>query len=99
MKIDAFKKIIKESVREVLKEELSFIKSQSQIQENKTLNFTSEDIDMFAYRKNLANTMGLELPPSQQVKSTGNPYLDIIAQTADSMTSQERAQMRQNMYN
>ena len=98
MKIDVFKKLIKESVREVLREELSSLTPQQPIQENKTMSFNSQDIDMFTYRKNLANMMGLEIPESKQIKSTGNPYLDVIAQTAATMTPQEKAQMRQNMY-
>jgi hypothetical protein len=95
MKIDVFKKLIKESVREVLREELSSFTQQQPIQENKTISFNSQDVDMFAYRKNLANMMGLETPQSQQIKSTGNPYLDIIAETAATMSPQEKAQMRQ----
>jgi hypothetical protein len=103
MKVDVFKKLIKESVREVLREELSTLQSQP-IQENRTVSFTSQDVDMTAYRKNLANVMGLQSPPMQnggyqptspKVQSTGNPYLDIIAETAATMTPQELAQMRQ----
>jgi hypothetical protein len=102
MKVDVFKKLIKESVREVLREELSQVK-QVPIQENRTMNFTTQDVDMVAYRKNLANMMGLQVPPihngnqssSPKAQSTGNPYLDIIAETAATMTPQELAQMRQ----
>jgi len=102
MKVDVFKKLIKESVREVLREELSSLQPQP-IQENRTMNFTSQDVDMTSYRKNLANMMGLQAPPmhnghqptSPKVQSTGNPYLDIIAETAATMTPQELAQMRQ----
>jgi len=95
MKIDVFKKLIKESVREVLREELSYFTPQQPIQENRTMSFNSQDVDMFAYRKNLANMMGLETPEPKQIKSTGNPYLDIIAETAATMSPQEKAQMRQ----
>ncbi len=104
MKVDVFKKLIKESVREVLREELASLQVQQPIQENRSIGFTSQDVDMVAYRKNLANMMGLEMPHQQQaykapqIQSTGNPYLDIIAQTAATMTPQEKAQMRQNMY-
>jgi hypothetical protein len=102
MKLDVFKKLIKESVREVLREELSQIKS-SPIQENRNMNFTTQDIDMVAYKQNLANMMGLQAPSmhngyqqtTSKVQSTGNPYLDIIAETAATMTPQELAQMRQ----
>jgi len=106
MKVDVFKKLIKESVREVLREELSSLQTQQPIQENRTVNFTSQDVDMVAYRKNLANMMGLQAPPTNngyqqnipQIQSSGNPFLDIIAQTAGEMSPAERAQMRQNMY-
>ena len=99
MKVDVFKKLIKEAVREVLREELSQVQP-TPIQENRTMSFTTQDVDMVAYRQNLASSMGL-VPPSQtsyqspQVAKTGNPYLDIIAETAATMTPQERAQMRQ----
>ena len=96
MKVDVFKKLIKESVREVLREELSQIQPKP-IQENRTLGFTSQDVDMVAYRKNLAASMGLEMPSVQTPKtqSTGNPYLDIIAETAATMTHQDMVAMRQ----
>jgi hypothetical protein len=99
MKVDVFKKLIKEAVREVLREELSQVKP-TPIQENKTMSFTTQDVDMVAYRQNLASSMGLT-PPSQissfksQNQSTGNPYLDIIAETAANMTPQDLAAMRQ----
>ena len=98
MKVDVFKKLIKECVREVLREEISQVKS-SPIQENRNMTFTSQDVDMVAYRQNLANMMGLQIPnqsPQSSIKSTGNPYLDIIAETASTMTPQEMAQMRQS---
>jgi len=99
MKVDVFKKLIKEAVREVLREELSQTQP-TPIQENRTMSFTTQDVDMVAYRQNLAASMGLTPPTQQmyskpQVTSTGNPYLDIIAETAANMTPQEVAQMRQ----
>jgi DNA-binding transcriptional regulator YdaS (Cro superfamily) len=99
MKVDVFKKLIKEAVREVLREELSQIQP-TPIQENRTMSFTTQDVDMVAYRQNLAASMGLTSPSqnqysSPQVSKTGNPYLDIIAETAATMTPQEMAQMRQ----
>ena len=99
MKVEVFKKLIKEAVREVLREELSQV-NPTQIKENRTMSFTTQDVDMVAYRQNLASSMGLT-PPSQpshqkpQAPSTGNPYLDIIAETAANMTSQDLAAMRQ----
>ena len=96
MKVDVFKKLIKEAVREVLREELSQV-NPTQIQENRTMSFTTQDVDMVAYRQNLAASMGLTAPlqPNSKVQSTGNPYLDIIAETASTMTSQDLAAMRQ----
>ena len=99
MKVDVFKKLIKEAVREVLREELSQV-NPTQIKENRTMSFTTQDVDMVAYRQNLAASMGLT-PPQQpthskpQSSSTGNPYLDIIAETASTMTAQDLAAMRQ----
>ena len=99
MKVDVFKKLIKEAIREVLREELSQIKS-TPIQENRTMSFTTQDVDMVAYRQNLAASMGLTSPINSpytkpQTASTGNPYLDIIAETAANMTPQDLAAMRQ----
>jgi thioredoxin-related protein len=99
MKVDVFKKLIKEAVREVLREELSQIKP-TPIQENRTVSFTTQDVDMVAYRQNLAASMGLSSTPQSsysksQTQSTGNPYLDIIAETAANMTPQDLAAMRQ----
>jgi hypothetical protein len=94
MKVDVFKKLIKEAIREVLREELSQV-NPTPIQENRTMSFTTQDVDMVAYRQNLAANMGLTPPPQSKTQSTGNPYLDIIAETAATMTPQEMAQMRQ----
>jgi hypothetical protein len=99
MKVDVFKKLIKEAVREVLREELSQV-NPTQIQENRTMSFTTQDVDMVAYRQNLAANMGLTSPSysstsKPKAQSTGNPYLDIIAETASTMTAQDLAAMRQ----
>jgi hypothetical protein len=95
MKVDVFKKLIKEAVREVLREELSQV-NPTPIQENRTMSFTTQDVDMVAYRQNLASSMGLISPFPPKPQSTGNPYLDIIAETASTMTSQDLAAMRQH---
>jgi hypothetical protein len=100
MKVDVFKKLIKEAVREVLREEISQMNS-TPIQENRTMNFTTQDVDVVAYRQNLAKMMGLETPiqhngPQQTApksQSTGNPYLDILAETAATVSPMELAQM------
>ena len=107
MNIKVFKKLIKEAVTEAIYEELpdlieeALAKHNKQpLNENRTMSFTTQDVDMVAYRQNLASSMGLTLPsqPSHQklqAPSTGNPYLDIIAETAANMTSQDLAAMRQ----
>jgi hypothetical protein len=64
------------------------------------MSFTTQDVDMVAYRQNLANSMGLTTPSQSPfskppTQSTGNPYLDIIAETASTMTPQDLAAMRQ----
>jgi len=101
MKVDVFKKLIKEAVREVLREEISQM-TPTPIQENKSMNFTTQDVDMVAYRQNLAKMMGLEAPLPQpngyqqtapQIKPSGNPYLDILAETAATVSPMELAQM------
>jgi hypothetical protein len=95
MKVDVFKKLIKEAVREVLREEISQM-TPTPIQENKSMNFTTQDVDIVAYRQNLAKMMGLESPLPQHngpTKSTGNPYLDILAETAATVSPMELAQM------
>jgi len=101
MKVDVFKKLIKEAVREVLREEISQMNS-TPIQENRNMNFTTQDVDIVAYRQNLAKMMGLEAPTPQhngyqqtspKVQSTGNPYLDILAETAATVSPMELAQM------
>ena len=96
MKVDVFKKLIKEAVREVLREEISQM-SPTPIQENRTMNFTTQDVDMVAYRQNLTKMMGLETPSIQHgtplVKPSGNPYLDILAETAATVSPMELAQM------
>ena len=99
MKVDVFKKLIKEAVREVLREELSQVQP-TPIKENRNMSFTTQDVDMVAYRQNLAASMGLTsqyqpINSKSPVSKTGNPYLDIIAETAANMTPQDMAAMRQ----
>jgi hypothetical protein len=64
------------------------------------VSFTTQDVDMVAYRQNLASSMGLTSSPQPshiktKTQPTGNPYLDIIAETAANMTPQDLAAMRQ----
>jgi hypothetical protein len=107
MKIDLFKKLIKEAVAEAVREELTYIFEQqispksNQIQENKTFNFTSNDV--MSVRTNLREKMGsmFGFGESQSQSSTlkvdvnsENPYLSFIADAANNMTPQERAGLK-----
>ena len=107
MKVDLFKKLIKEAVAEAVREELTHIFNEqtfpkvNQIQENKTLNFTSNDV--MAVRTNLrekmGNMFGFEESQSQSSSlkvdtNSDNPYLSFIADAANNMTPQERAGLK-----
>jgi hypothetical protein len=107
MKVDLFKKLIKEAVAEAVREELTHIFEQqsspkiNQIQENKTLNFTSNDV--MSVRTNLREKMGnmFGFEESQSQTSTlkvdtnsENPYLAFLADSAANMTPQERAGLK-----
>jgi uncharacterized protein YaaR (DUF327 family) len=98
MKVSNFKKIIKECVREVLREEITNI-SKSEINEN--IHFTSNQVNNSnkTHLASLFNSLpkiggNLEFTQSP-TESTGNIYLDMIKETAANMTPQEMAQMRQ----
>jgi hypothetical protein len=102
MKIDLFKKLIKEAVAEAVREELSNILNErdlpsqtSSLQENKTLSFTSNDVmtTRTNLREKMGNMFGLEEPKSQLKvdNNSENPYLAFLADSAASMTPQERS--------
>ena len=98
MNVKELKKIIKESLREVIKEELGSIGTINESQVN-NIGFNSDHVDLLAYRKKLAKNMGFDeydQPKSNKSTSSGNPYLDILAQTAAEMKPSDFAQMRQN---
>ena len=95
MKVDVFKKLIKEAVREVLREELSQV-NPTQIQENRTMSFTTQDVDMVAYRQNLAANMGLT-PPSQP-KAQSPILMNKIEILNLNLTKQVRFKFKQKKY-
>lgn len=108
MKVDLLKKLIKEAVAEAVREELNnilneqFVKPNvNQIQENRTLNFTSNDVmatrtqirekmgNMFGFNSNNnggVSNNGLQIDPNAE-----NPFLAFIADSAANMTPQERS--------
>jgi len=102
MKVDLFKKLIKEAVAEAVREELNTIFNEkpkpAPIQEMKTLSYTSDDV--MAIRTNIRDKMGsmfgMETPSQNngQLKvdsNNQNPYLSFIADAAATMTPQERS--------
>lgn len=98
MKVNDFKRIIKECVREVLREELADAPKQ-EIKEN--IHFTSDQVKSSnkAHLAHLFNSLpkigGNSTAGLSPVNTTGNVFLDILNETAATMTPQEIAQMRQ----
>lgn len=103
MKVNSFKKLIKEAVAEAVREELHNILNESakhqSIQENK-LNFTSNDVLTVRtnIREKMGNMFGLEPVKIESNLNTptidtnsSNPYLSFIANAAANMTPQERS--------
>lgn len=86
MEISKFKKLIKEAVREVLREELTSM-SKSKLQESvnteeswPSISLTTKNVDP-NMRQNLAEKMGLSFP-NNTPKGRSNGFEDILAQTA-----------------
>lgn len=94
MKTQELKNLIKEAVREVLKEELANIGKQK-IQESltatdewPTVNLTTKNVNPAAFRQSLMDQMGVSAP--QQPKPTTftekqNVYQNMLAQVASEM--------------
>ena len=110
MKVDLFKKLIKEAVAEAVREELNTIFNEVQkpkpIQESQTLNFTSNDVmtvrtnirekmgSMFGFDQNLNMNENSSNSTLQVDSNAENPYLAFIADSAATMTPQERAGLK-----
>jgi len=122
MNIKAFKKLIKEAVIDAIHEELPYIleehmakQEKKVLRENRTMNFTSNDIQPAnpAIRSQLAEKMGtmfgmspqpqyqssvpLEVIRDQVNDETGepvNPYLAFLVDSANNMTPQEKAGLK-----
>jgi hypothetical protein len=104
MKIDLFKKLIKEAVAEAVREELTNILSEQQIKpklnhlQEQNFNFTSNDVmtTRTNIREKMGNMFGFEEPQSQLKidNNSENPYLAFIADAASNMTPQERSGLK-----
>ena len=104
MKIDLFKKLIKEAVAEAVREELSNILSEQQVKpklnhlQEQNFNFTSNDVmtTRTNIREKMSSMFGFEEPQSQLKvdNNSENPYLAFIADAASNMTPQERSGLK-----
>lgn len=104
MKIDLFKKLIKEAVAEAVREELTNILGEQQTKpklnhlQEQNFNFTSNDVmtTRTNLREKMGNMFGFEEPQSQLKvdNNSENPYLAFIADAASNMTPQERSGLK-----
>jgi hypothetical protein len=108
MKVSAFKNLIKEAVREVVREEL--LQNQMQpLKEGQSFNFTSKDVISTGLSHDVRNSLrtkmgmefGFEQPQSYanrsdlKVEQTNeNPYLSFIADAASNMSAQDVAGLK-----
>jgi hypothetical protein len=108
MNVKAFKNLIKEAVAEAVREELHTILNENQtstkrMNESKTFNFTSNDVQEVGdvrnqLRSKLGAAFGLEQPtvsnagvPLVVDKTNDNPYMNFIMDAAANMTAQDKA--------
>lgn len=106
MKIDLFKKLIKEAVAEAVREELTNILGEQQTKpkvnslQEQNLNFTSNDVmtTRTNIREKMGSMFGFEEPTNNSTlkidNSAENPYLAFLADSAANMTPQERAGLK-----
>ena len=82
MKLDAFRKIIREEVRSVIKEELSLL-MQSPITETKIVKkpVVEQKVTKPSFSE-MVNEEVLSQPTQPVLESTGNPMLDMLNETA-----------------
>lgn len=103
MNVKTFKNLIKEAVAEAVREELHAILNESKptksLQENKTFNFTSNDVSTVGdVRAQLRNMFGFEQPtisnngvPLVVDSANENPFANFIMDAALNMTAQDKA--------
>jgi hypothetical protein len=106
MKIDLFKKLIKEAVAEAVREELSTILNEQQIKpklnhlQEQNLSFTSNDVmtTRTNIREKMGNMFGFDEPSNNSTlkvdNNAENPYLAFLADSAANMTPQERSGLK-----
>jgi len=108
MNIKAFKKLIKEAVTDAIHEELPYIleehmvrQEKKALRENRTLNFTSNDVPLGADAKSALHSkmgamFGYETPQPQLAvdPTSDNPFAAFIADAAANMTPQELSGLR-----
>lgn len=109
MKLELFKKLIKQSIKEAIREEIPLVLMEFQQRSNPLINENIETIkynsdDALAVRTNLKNKMsnmfGLEESIQPQLQHTdeqptnANPFLSFIQDAANNMTPQERAGLK-----
>jgi hypothetical protein len=104
MKVESFKKLIKEAVAEAVREELTNILSEQKSIPNKkslqeqSFNFTSNDVmtTRTNLREKMGNMFGFEEPKTELKVNPAdeNPYLAFLADSAATMTPQERAGLK-----
>ncbi len=110
MNAEQFKKVIKQCIKEAIREELPLVLMEYQqrptsapvITENMKPLFMQDDNEVKAVRSQIKNKMsdlfGMEQQPKQQAVDTaeegGNPYLSLLAETANNMSAQDIAGLR-----
>jgi len=108
MNIKAFKKLIKEAVTDAIHEELPYIleehmvkQEKKALRENRTLNFTSNDVPLGADVKSALHSkmgamFGYETPQPQLTvdHTSNNPFAAFIEDAGANMTPQELSGLR-----
>jgi hypothetical protein len=105
MNAKVFKNLIKEAVREVVREEIGVLlleQKKQELNENKTFSFTSSDISTggnseakAALRSKMGNMFGYEQQPQLKVDpQSDNPFAAFIADAGANMSAHDRAGLR-----
>lgn len=90
MKINEFKKILKEAFKEAIVE---LENERDVLNEMKTFNFSTNNINpKHEIKSQLANQLGLKQP--QPLPKSNNPFNDILAQTQNEMSAHDMQNFR-----
>ncbi len=87
MKTSDFKNLIKEAVREVIKEELKGIKTA--LSEHNSILQPYKKVGTTAPNYSEINSQPTPKQPIRQVQSTGNPMLDLLNETRNGMSGDD----------